>query len=272
MLAVSRALMSGPKLLILDEPSLGLAPKIVHQMMAIIKEVHGQGVSQLIVEQNASVAMELAVNLRMDEILTLERPVEMFDGKTLEGINARKGIFNVVEGAITGTVGRPRPAGLFLDRPVAPTFRFEGFARLGDPNTVLSIVASSPEGGVFNGFALRPGRMKGVDKPAREFRPFDEARNGRIQTLTQRDPGDGFGSRYDLVGRARKAPVELSSGSWFHFALTHDSPGLLTLHVDGEPAGEFDFAPTASSASVGLLLYGGEGSFMDLVVHELDRL
>ena len=38
-----------------------------------------------------SVAMELAVNLRVDEILTLERPVEMFDGETLEGIPARKG-------------------------------------------------------------------------------------------------------------------------------------------------------------------------------------
>lgn len=219
-----------------------------------------------------SVAIELAVNLRVDEILTLERPVEMFDGETLEGINARKGVFDVVEGAITGTAGRPRAAGLFLDRSVAPTFRFEGFARLGDPNAVLSIVASSPEGGVFNGFSLRPARMKGVEKPAREFRPFDEARNGRIQTLTQRDPGDGFGPRYDLVGRARKAPVALDAERWFRFALTHDSPGLLTLHIDGELAGEFDFAPTASSARVGLLLYGGDGSFMDLVVHELDRL
>lgn len=219
-----------------------------------------------------SVAMDLAVGLRVDEIMTLERPVEMFDGETLEGINARRGVFTVEAGAITGTAGRPRPAGLFLDRPIAPTFRFEGFARLGDPNTVLSIVASSPEGGVFNGFSLRPDRVKGADKPGREFRPFDEARSGRIQTLTQRDPGDGFGPRYDLVGRARKAPVELEAGRWLHFALTHDSPGLLTLHIDGEEAGEFEFAPTATSATVGLLLYGGEGSFTDLVVYELDRL
>ncbi len=219
-----------------------------------------------------SVAMELAVGLRVDDIMALERPVEMFDGRTLEGINARKGVFTVEEGTITGTAPRPQPAGLFLERPVAPTFRFEGFARLGDSNTVLSIVASSPEGGVFNGFTLRPSRVKGVDEPPREFRPFDEARAGRIQTLTQRDPGDGFGPRYDLVGRARKAPVDLDVDRWFHFALTHDSPGLLTLQIDGEPAGEFEFAPTASSASVGLLLYGGEGSFMDLVVYELDRL
>ena len=75
MLAVSRALMSGPQLLILDEPSLGLAPKVVHQMMEIIQEVHEQGVSQLIVEQNASVAMELA-----DYVYILENGKIVRDG------------------------------------------------------------------------------------------------------------------------------------------------------------------------------------------------
>ena len=75
MLAISRALMSGPQLLILDEPSLGLAPKVVHQMMAIIREVHKKGVSQLIVEQNASVAMELA-----DYVYILENGKIVRDG------------------------------------------------------------------------------------------------------------------------------------------------------------------------------------------------
>ncbi len=79
MLAISRALMSGPKLLILDEPSLGLAPKIVHQLMGIIKEVHKQGVSLLIVEQNASVAMELA-----DYVYILESGKIVRDGTPKE--------------------------------------------------------------------------------------------------------------------------------------------------------------------------------------------
>jgi branched-chain amino acid transport system ATP-binding protein len=60
MLAISRSLMSNPKLLVLDEPSLGLAPKIVGDVIGLIKEIHQQGVSILLVEQNASVAMELA--------------------------------------------------------------------------------------------------------------------------------------------------------------------------------------------------------------------
>jgi branched-chain amino acid transport system ATP-binding protein len=60
MLAIARALMSRPKLLLLDEPSLGLAPKIVNQVAELIREINASGVSVLLVEQNASVALDLA--------------------------------------------------------------------------------------------------------------------------------------------------------------------------------------------------------------------
>ncbi|GBF04232.1 amino acid ABC transporter ATP-binding protein [Deinococcus aerius] len=58
MLAIARALMSRPRLLLLDEPSLGLAPIIVREIFAIIRELNEQGVTILLVEQNARLAMQ----------------------------------------------------------------------------------------------------------------------------------------------------------------------------------------------------------------------
>ena len=60
MLAMARALMSKPKLLMLDEPSMGLAPILVEQIFDIIKELHGAGVTILLVEQNAQMALSVA--------------------------------------------------------------------------------------------------------------------------------------------------------------------------------------------------------------------
>jgi branched-chain amino acid transport system ATP-binding protein len=60
MLAIGRALMAEPTLLLLDEPSLGLAPLIVEQIFSIIKSISDQGVTILLVEQNALKALELA--------------------------------------------------------------------------------------------------------------------------------------------------------------------------------------------------------------------
>ncbi len=60
MLAIGRALMSRPKLLLLDEPSLGLAPIIVSRIFKIIKEINQQGTTILLVEQNAKAALRLA--------------------------------------------------------------------------------------------------------------------------------------------------------------------------------------------------------------------
>ena len=60
MLAMSRALMSHPKLMMLDEPSMGLAPILVDQIFSIIKDLHKAGTTILLVEQNASKALKIA--------------------------------------------------------------------------------------------------------------------------------------------------------------------------------------------------------------------
>ena len=60
MLAIGRALMANPKLLILDEPSLGLAPMLVQQIRDIIVDINSQGTSVLLIEQNASMALSIA--------------------------------------------------------------------------------------------------------------------------------------------------------------------------------------------------------------------
>jgi branched-chain amino acid transport system ATP-binding protein len=60
MLAVGRALMSRPKLLMMDEPSLGLAPLIVRDIFDIIQKINKQGVTILLIEQNANMALKIA--------------------------------------------------------------------------------------------------------------------------------------------------------------------------------------------------------------------
>ena len=60
MLVICRALMARPKLLLLDEPSMGLAPLVVEEVFEIIKRVHGQGTAILLVEQNARQALKIA--------------------------------------------------------------------------------------------------------------------------------------------------------------------------------------------------------------------
>ena len=60
MLAIGRALMAGPKVLLLDEPSMGLAPRLVTQIFEIIREINAQGTTILVVEQNAAQALQRA--------------------------------------------------------------------------------------------------------------------------------------------------------------------------------------------------------------------
>ena len=60
MVAIARALMARPRLLLLDEPSLGLSPLIVHDMFAAIRRINAEGVTVLLVEQNVVMAMEVA--------------------------------------------------------------------------------------------------------------------------------------------------------------------------------------------------------------------
>jgi len=76
MLAVARALMSRPKLLLMDEPSLGLAPVIVEEIFQIIRELHADGTTILLVEQNAHMALQVA-----DHFCLLDQGKVTFSGK-----------------------------------------------------------------------------------------------------------------------------------------------------------------------------------------------
>jgi branched-chain amino acid transport system ATP-binding protein len=60
LVAIARALLMGPKLVLLDEPSQGLAPKIVEDLMAVIEEIREEGIAMLLVEQNSSLALDIA--------------------------------------------------------------------------------------------------------------------------------------------------------------------------------------------------------------------
>jgi len=75
MLAISRGLMAEPKLLILDEPSLGLSPLLVEEMFDLIKRIRAENISILLVEQNVAQALEVA-----DKAYVLENGTIRFEG------------------------------------------------------------------------------------------------------------------------------------------------------------------------------------------------
>jgi branched-chain amino acid transport system ATP-binding protein len=79
MLAMARSLMSHPKLLLMDEPSMGLAPILVEQIFEIIREINKQGVSILLVEQNAKMALSIA-----DRAYVLETGTVVLQGDAKE--------------------------------------------------------------------------------------------------------------------------------------------------------------------------------------------
>jgi branched-chain amino acid transport system ATP-binding protein len=82
MLAIGRALMARPRLLLLDEPSLGLAPAVVDHVFEIIAAIHGGGISILLVEQNAARALataERAYVLEEGRVVSEGRASELLD-------------------------------------------------------------------------------------------------------------------------------------------------------------------------------------------------
>lgn len=85
MLTIARGLMARPKLMLIDEPSEGLAPKIVHEIMEIIQKLQKDGVTILLVEQHAEMAMRLSDNLRA---YVIEKGEVRMTG-TLEELNCR---------------------------------------------------------------------------------------------------------------------------------------------------------------------------------------
>ena len=87
MLAMGRGLMSEPKLMMLDEPSMGLAPILVEQIFDIIKELHKDGTTILLVEQNARAALQVADRgyvLETGKIVTSGTGAELLDSPAIK--------------------------------------------------------------------------------------------------------------------------------------------------------------------------------------------
>lgn len=82
MLAMGRALMSHPKTILMDEPSMGLSPKLVKEIFSIIRKLHEQGITILLVEQNAKMALSIA-----DRAYVLETGRITMDGDAKELLN-----------------------------------------------------------------------------------------------------------------------------------------------------------------------------------------
>ena len=118
MLAIGRALMASPRVLLLDEPSLGLAPKIVEQLREVIAEINRQGVTVVLVEQNAAMALAVA-----DRAIVLEVGQVALEGTAAElreSDEVRDRYLGIAPAAATpGAAGYVGPAGRPAHR--APT-------------------------------------------------------------------------------------------------------------------------------------------------------
>jgi branched-chain amino acid transport system ATP-binding protein len=79
MLAIGRGLVAGPKMLMLDEPSMGLAPLIVAQVMQVISEIRASGTTVLLVEQNARAALKVT-----DRAYVIDNGVTTIEGNASE--------------------------------------------------------------------------------------------------------------------------------------------------------------------------------------------
>jgi branched-chain amino acid transport system ATP-binding protein len=110
MLAIGRALMSNPKLLLLDEPSLGLAPQVVERIGGVVREINEQGVSVVLVEQNAAMALDVADTAYMLEVgrIALSGP----SAELIESDEVRERYLGIGSAKRAATNGHaPRPNG-----------------------------------------------------------------------------------------------------------------------------------------------------------------
>ncbi len=112
MLAIGRALMASPRLLLLDEPSLGLAPKVVGQIGEVIKEINSRGTTVVVVEQNAAMALSVATHayvLTTGEVSLSGPAADLATDDTVRDLYLGKEMIEAVdhELALAGS-GRPK--------------------------------------------------------------------------------------------------------------------------------------------------------------------
>ena len=135
MLAIGRALMASPRLLLLDEPSLGLAPRIVEQIGEVVQEINRQGTSVLLVEQNAAMALrvsELAFVLEVGRVSVSGRSEELERSEEIRDRYLGVGAAREARAASAPAVGDGRSAAaeeLVVD---GLTVRFGGISALTD--------------------------------------------------------------------------------------------------------------------------------------------
>jgi len=115
MLAIGRALMAAPRLLLLDEPSLGLAPQMVYRIAEVIREINAQGTAVLLVEQNAGMALSLADTAHVlevgevrlsgpaDELARTDAVRRLYLGETTEATETAEATETTESAETTGT-------------------------------------------------------------------------------------------------------------------------------------------------------------------------
>ena len=204
MLAIGRALMSEPKLLLLDEPSLGLAPQIVERIGGVVKEINEQGTSVVLVEQNAAMALEVADRAYVLEVgrISLEGPAAEL-AKTDEVRNRYLGVAEntVAEEALAEREQRERRAGEAERRKVSElvvdsvSVRFGGLMALQDvsfrvePGEVHAVIGPNGAGkstclNVLTGvYEPATGTVRYGNAQLTGLRPHRIARHGISRTF-----------------------------------------------------------------------------------------
>jgi ABC-type branched-subunit amino acid transport system ATPase component len=193
MLAIGRALMAGPRVLLLDEPSLGLAPRIVEQIGDVIREINREGVTVVLVEQNAAMALAVA-----DDALVLEVGGVSLAGPALDLADSPqvRDRYLGVEGRATspGPAAAPaeRAGELVVERL---TVRFGGITALSDvsftvaPGSMHALIGPNGAGkstclNVLSGvYAASAGNVRYRGRELRGLRPHRIAALGVSRTF-----------------------------------------------------------------------------------------
>jgi ABC-type branched-subunit amino acid transport system ATPase component len=197
MLAIGRALMSNPKLLLLDEPSLGLAPLVVQRIGEVVREINRQGTSVVLVEQNAAMALDVADTAYMLEVgrISLSGPADELAASD----EVRRRYLGVGgDAAVNGAAAKPasrsaRPVHELSVKEV--TVRFGGITALEDvsfevePGSVHALIGPNGAGkstclNLLTGvYEPATGQVRYGDVELTTLRPYRIARLGISRTF-----------------------------------------------------------------------------------------